>query len=106
MWPQTEAQKEAVFRAIERVEAARGRPVMTVVAPPKRFWEAEWYHQDYNTKNKLRLAAAAGVFYCNNIPHGSFPGQEAVKAVLGGAVFLSLVPQLVAPFDRLLAIFD
>lgn len=106
VWPQTEAQKEAVFAAIERVEEARGRPVMTKVEPPKEFWDAEWYHQQYNNKNKLRLAAAAGVFYCNNVPHGSFPGQEEVKTVLGGLVFLSLVPQLVAPFDRLLAIFD
>ena len=49
---------------------------------------------------------AFGVFVLNNIPHGSFPGQETAKTVLGGLVFLSLLPQLVAPFDRLLAVFD
>jgi peptide-methionine (S)-S-oxide reductase len=102
----TVAQKEAVFKAIERTEEARGRPVMTKVEAPKEFWDAEWYHQEYNNKNKIRLAMAAGVFACNNVPHGSFPGQEELKTVLGGLVFLSLVPQLVAPFDRLLAIFD
>ena len=71
-----------------------------------KFWSAEWYHQQYNLKNKIRLALAFGVFVLNNIPHGSFPGQETAKTVLGGLVFLSLLPQLVAPFDRLLAVFD
>jgi peptide-methionine (S)-S-oxide reductase len=106
VWPQTEAQKVAVFAAIERTEAARGRPVTTRVEPPKKFWDAEWYHQQYNGKNKIRLALASAVFYCNYLPHGAFPGQEGVKTVLGGLVFASLLPQLVAPFDRLLAIFD
>ncbi len=106
VWPQNEAQKEAVLAALDRTEAARNRPVYTKVAPSKEFHNAEWYHRSYNKKNKLRLSAAAGVFLLNNMPHGTFPGQEVLKTVLGGAVFLSLLPQLVAPFDRLLAIFD
>ena len=92
--------------ALDELEARRGRPVYTKVEPPKRFHDAEWYHRQYNKKNKLRLAAAAGVFLLNNAPHGSFPGQEQLKTVLGGAVFLSLLPQLVAPFDKILAVFD
>lgn len=106
VWPQNEAQKDAVLRALDELEARRGRPVYTKVEPPKRFHDAEWYHRQYNKKNKLRLAAAAGVFLLNNAPHGSFPGQEQLKTVLGGAVFLSLLPQLVAPFDKILAVFD
>jgi len=106
VWPQNDAQKEAVLAALDRAEQKRGRPVYTKVAPPKEFHNAEWYHRQYNLKNKLRLGAAAGVFALNNMPHGSFPGQEILKTILGGAVFLSLLPQLVAPFDRLLAIFD
>ena len=106
VWPQNAAQKDAVLRALDAAEAARGRPVYTKVEPPKQFFNAEWYHRQYNKKNKLRLAAAAGVFLLNNAPHGSFPGQEQLKTVLGGAVFLSLLPQLVAPFDKILAVFD
>lgn len=106
VWPQSDAQKETVLRAIEAMEETRGRPVLTKVEPPKQFWDAEWYHQQYNNKNKLRLAMAAGVFICNNVPHGSFPGQEGLKTVLGGLVFLSLVPQLVAPFDNILSKLD
>lgn len=76
------------------------------VMEPKAWWDAEWYHQDYNNKNKLRLAAAAGVFALNNLPHGAFPGQEPLKAVLGGLVFASMIPQLVPGFDKMLAMFD
>lgn len=106
VWPQSQAQADAVVAAIERVENERGRPVYTKVEKPKQWHDAEWYHQDYNNKNKLRLAAAFGVFVLNNIPHGSFPGQEPLKTVLGGAVFVSLLPQLVSPFDRLLSMLD
>ena len=107
VWPQNDAQREAVLAAIDRYEAARGRTVTTrVLDSDAKFWSAEWYHQQYNLKNKIRLALAFGVFVLNNIPHGSFPGQETAKTVLGGLVFLSLLPQLVAPFDRLLAVFD
>ena len=106
VWSQSQAQADAVVAAIERVENERGRPVYTKVEKPKQWHDAEWYHQDYNNKNKLRLAAAFGVFVLNNIPHGSFPGQEPLKTVLGGAVFVSLLPQLVSPFDRLLSMLD
>ena len=107
VWPQNDAQREAVLAAIDRYEAARGRTVTTrVLDGDAKFWSAEWYHQQYNLKNKIRLSMAFGVFVLNNIPHGSFPGQETAKTVLGGLVFLSLLPQLVAPFDRLLAVFD
>lgn len=106
VWPTTETQKTAVLAALTALEQKRGRPVYTKIAAPKTWHDAEWYHRRYHLKNKLRLGAAAGVFVLNNMPHGSFPGQEALKTLLGGAVFLSLVPQLVAPFDELLAIFD
>ena len=63
-------------RALDELEARRGRPVYTKVEPPKRFHDAEWYHRQYNKKNKLRPAAAAGVFLLNNAPHGSSPGRN------------------------------
>ena len=106
VWPQNDAQRRAVLAKLDEVERLRGRPVYTVVEAPKTFWNAEWYHQQYNNKNKLRLAAALGVFALNNLPHGAFPGQETAKTLLGGLVFASLLPQLVAPFDRILSAFD
>ena len=48
VWPQNEAQKDAVLRALDELEARRGRPVYTKVEPPKRFHDAEWYHRQYN----------------------------------------------------------
>ena len=106
VWPTTEAQKNAVMDALDAYEAKRGRAAMTTVAPPKAWHDAEWYHQRYNAKNKIRLALFAGVFACNALPHGSFPGQEQLKTVLGGLVFLSLLPQLFAPIDNVLSKFD
>ena len=57
VWPQTPEQERAVLALIARVEESSGRPVMTRVEAPTEWWDAEWYHQQYNTKNKLRLAA-------------------------------------------------
>ena len=105
VWPQNDAQRGCPRRN-RPIRGGRGRTVTTrVLDSDAKFWSAEWYHQQYNLKNKIRLALAFGVFVLNNILHGSFPGQETAKTVLGGLVFLSL-PQLVAPFDRLLAVFD
>ncbi len=44
-------EEEAIARAAkEREQAARGKPVVTVIAPIGSFWKAEGYHQQYDER--------------------------------------------------------
>lgn len=111
IWPQTADQERAALESAKRFEESRGRAVATDIArvdgtAAPEWHDAEWYHQNYNAKNKVRLGGMALLFLLNYMPEGSFPGQAVFKAVLGGAVFASLLPQLVPGFDKFLDIFD
>mmetsp|Transcript_8859 Transcript_8859/g.29317 ORF Transcript_8859/g.29317 Transcript_8859/m.29317 type:complete len:142 (-) Transcript_8859:312-737(-) len=106
IWPQSEEQRRVAMESVAEVEARVQRPIMTSVEEPKEFHKAEWYHQDYKTKNNIRLAAAAAVFLSGAIPPGAVPGLEVIRQVITYGILASLIPQLLPGFDKLLAIFD
>ena len=51
--------------------SAGSRPVATKMLQPKTFYSAEWYHQHYNAKNKIRLGLVALVWASNAVPSGT-----------------------------------
>ena len=106
VWPQNAEQERTTSQAVAVLEKTKGRRVYTSVERLDTFHDAEWYHQSYNAKNKIRLSLFALLFALNMIPVGSFPGQAALKTGLGCVVFASLLPQLIPGFDKLLAVFE
>lgn len=60
---ESEAQREAVERAVEELEesGAYDDPIVTEIAPLDTFWEAEEKHQDYYAKHPERAYCRANV---------------------------------------------
>mmetsp|Transcript_23426 Transcript_23426/g.64998 ORF Transcript_23426/g.64998 Transcript_23426/m.64998 type:complete len:135 (-) Transcript_23426:350-754(-) len=106
IWPQTEAQAAVAAEAIEEVEAKLGRGLATRVEQPAEFHPAEWYHQNYNAKNRVRLALFAATLVLSIVPAGSFPFLAEAQQALMALVILSLLPQLIPAFDNLFSILD
>lgn len=48
---QSEAQRESVYSAIERLQPDFPAPIVTQVLDAQHFWEAEDYHHDYYSRN-------------------------------------------------------
>lgn len=54
MFYQDDAQKELFEKAIERNQALYDSPIVTVVQPLEKFWDAEDYHQNYYANNPFQ----------------------------------------------------
>lgn len=97
VFPVSEEQaKEAQAVLEERMQRGSGkRPHATVVeAPQQQFWKAEGWHQNYNQKNKIRVAALA-VLVLLSLVDQNIPGVETANLVFQAGFLLSLAPQLV-----------
>lgn len=58
IFPATAAETEIVQKSKAEIEASGvlANPIVTKIAPYKKFWPAEGYHQDYYLKNRLHYA--------------------------------------------------
>lgn len=100
IWPQSDAQAEVARAAIAAKEATSALPIMTELQPPREWYAAEWYHQNYQIKNRIRYALLAVYLALGYLPEGSIPVQPLVQQALGAVLFLSYLPQLLSVFDK------
>jgi len=101
IWPQNQEQSRIVAESIGQKEEKSVLPIATVVdGTTPTFYKAEWYHQNYKAKNRIRLAVFALYIALPYLP--PFQGQELLTQVLAAALFVSYVPQLVSTFDKVL----
>ena len=103
VWPQNRRRRRGAAGA-GRARGRRGRLTHQGGAPeavPRRGVVPQAVQQ----KNKLRLAAAAGVFLLNNAPHGSYrAGTTQDGAGRRGVPQPSSAAR--RAFDKILAVFD
>jgi len=100
IWPQTREQAEIAAAVIASKEAESARPILTEVEAPREFHKAEWYHQNYRFKNRIRLAFFAVFLVVTYMPAGSVPHQTVLSRGLGAALFATYLPQLFSLFQR------
>lgn len=100
IWPQNEEQSRIVAEAITQKEEKAVLPIYTVIDEPKPFYKAEWYHQNYKFKNRVRMVLFALYIGLPYVQH--FPGQEMFTQFLAFVLFCSYLPQLVGVFDKVL----
>lgn len=112
VFPTTDEQREVAESFLERKRAESPRPIFSEVRAGEgdartKWWDAEWYHQNYNNKNKIRLAALVAYAALSLVPEGSFPMHLALRQAIFYGVAASMLPQLLGGwFDRILAVFD
>lgn len=101
IWPQDDAQAEAAREAIAAKEQTSVLPVLTELQPSKEWHAAEWYHQKYKYKNRIRYALLAVYVALGYLPDGSIPSQLLIQQALGAVLFASYLPQLLSVFEKL-----
>lgn len=102
IWPQTPEQAEVVAAVIASKEEASVLPILTDIEQPKEFYRAEWYHQNYKFKNRIRWVLFAAYFAVSYLPVGTLPQQTLLVQALGAVLFASYLPQLLSVFEKFL----
>jgi len=107
VFPQTEQQKKVADLLLETKRSKTKRGVSTVVYDTEEsnvYTRAEWYHQDYKTKNNLRIAGVLIAFVLDYASALAPPDVASVLQVLrtslAVAVVASMLPQFVPAFDK------
>jgi len=100
IWPQNEEQAAIASAAVAAKEEASNLPIFTDLQKPKEFYAAEWYHQNYKFKNKIRLAMLGTYIFLSYMPSGSIPGKTVLEQILAVLIFTSYIPQLLSVFEK------
>lgn len=96
LFPVTEEQRQ---RAVLFLEDQKGAAT-TIEVPAQQFWEGEWYHQNYNQKQKVQFAVIALIVLLPIITSAVLPASmtkqvDIVQSGLSYVLMATIAPQLI-----------